>query len=309
VTGGRPAAFTRTVTLHVAGALILALGSVSACGGPTPAGKQGAPAVAAKPGAPAVAAKPGGTPVAASPGTAPPCEMDAASKEVVQSLTDAMGGQQTWDNLPYFRFDFVVVKDGKEVARFRHWWDKAHGRCRVEGPDDQGQNVTAIFDLADKKGRAYTDGVVETDTTNIKSIIQNGYERWVNDTYWVMMPFKLHDPGTRVKHVRVHQDAGGGETYDVLELSFASGVGLTPQDRYWLYVNQKTHLIDRWEYVLTGQKPPPSGSTWESWTSIGPLQLSLARRFAGKPVMLRFENVAAPATMDETVFTHSRLRS
>ena len=42
---------------------------------------------------------------------------------------------------------------------------------------------------------------------------------------------------------------------------------------------------------------------------IGPIQLSLARRFAGKPVMLRFENVAVPATMDETVFTNSRLKS
>jgi len=235
--------------------------------------------------------------------------MDAESKEVVQSLTDAMGGQQAWDRLPYFRFDFVVVKDMKEVARFKHWWDKARGRCRVEGPDDKGQTVTAIFNLADKRGRAFTDGIIETDSTNIKNIIENGYERWVNDTYWIMMPFKLHDPGTRVKHVRVQEDEGGGETYDVLELSFASGVGLTPQDRYWLYVNQKTHLIDRWEMVLTGQKPPPSGSTWESWTSIGPVQLSLARRFAGKPVMLRFENVAAPATMDEAVFTNSRLKN
>ena len=284
-------AMIRAAAYSVAAALTVALMSASAHGASAPAPKKAAP------------------PPATKPSTPPPCEMDAASKEVVQSLTDAMGGQQTWDRLTYFRFDFVVVKDGKEVARFRHWWDKAHGRCRVEGPDDQGQNVTAIFNLADRQGRAYTDGVVETNPTNIKNIIENGYERWVNDTYWVLMPFKLHDPGTRVKHVRVYQDAGGGETYDVLELSFASGVGLTPQDRYWLYVNQKTHLIDRWEYVLTGQKPPPQGATWESWTSIGPLQLSLARRFGGKPVMLRFENVETPATMDETVFTNSRLKS
>lgn len=293
---GKRAAFLWVVILHAAVVLILLLAGAIARGAAAPAGKKAAPA-AAKSSTPA------------KPSVPPPCEMDAESKRVVQSLTDAMGGQQTWDHLPYFRFDFVVVKDGKEVARFRHWWDKAHGRCRVEGPDDQGQNVTAIFNLTDKKGKAFTDGVIEADSTNVKNIIQNGYERWVNDTYWVMMPFKLHDPGTRVKHVRVQEDEGGGETYDVLELSFAAGVGLTPKDRYWLYVNQRTHLIDRWEYVLTGQKPPPQGSTWESWTSIGPLQFSLARRFAGKPVMLRFENVAAPATMDEAVFTHSRLKS
>ena len=98
-----------------------------------------------------------------------------------------------------------------------------------------------------------------------------------------------------------------GATYDVMELSFAPNVGLTPQDKYWLFVNTKTHLIDKWEFLLTGQKPPPSSATWESWTSIGAIQLSLARRFPGKPVMLRFENVATPAAMDDAVFSNSRL--
>ena len=242
-----------------------------------------------------------GAPAASSAG------MDAPSAAVVQQLTDAMGGQRTWDNLPYFRFDFVAVRDGKEIARFRHWWDKRHGRCRVEGPDDKGRNVAAIFNLKDRKGRSYTDGIVDNDSTNIANILKMGYERWVNDTYWVIMPFKLHDPGANVKHVRTERTEDGDE-YDVLELSFDAGVGLTPSDRYWLYVNRKSHLIDKWEYVLTGQKPPPQAASWESWTSVGPLKLSLGRRFKGKPVMLRFENVSTPANMDETVFTYSRIR-
>jgi hypothetical protein len=41
-----------------------------------------------------------------------------------------------------------------------------------------------------KKGKAFTDGIIDTDSTNIASIIENGYERWVNDTYWMIMPFK-----------------------------------------------------------------------------------------------------------------------
>jgi hypothetical protein len=236
---------------------------------------------------------------------APLGEADARAASVAQALTDAMGGQETWNKLPYFRFDFVVVRDGKEIARFKHWWDKAHGRCRVEGPDDKGRMVTAIFTLADKKGRAFVDGAPDLDSASVAGIIENGYERWVNDTYWVIMPFKLRDPGTHLKYDRTQQ-SDDGNTYDVLALSFSKGVGLTPDDHYWLYVNQKTHLIDKWEMVLTGQKPPPSSSTWESWTDVGPLKLSLARRFAGKPVMLRFENVGAPVTMDESVFSYSK---
>ena len=234
-------------------------------------------------------------------------DADPMAAAVATQLTDAMGGLDTWRNLPYFRFDFVVVKDGKETARFRHWWDKKDGRCRVEGPDDQGRTVTAIFTLRDRKGKSFTDGLLDTDSTNIANIIQMGYERWVNDTYWIMMPFKLRDPGTHLKYDRSERSADGTD-YDVLELTFDKGVGLTSDDHYWLFVNKKTHLIDRWEFVLTGQKPPPQVVTWEAWTTIGPIRLSLVRRFEGKPVMLRFENVATPATMDETVFTYSRVR-
>jgi len=230
-------------------------------------------------------------------------QADAASMACIKQLTDAMGGQETWDKLPYFRFDFVVVKEGKEVARFKHWWDKKHGRCRVEGPDDQDRVVTACFNLADKKGKAFVDGILDADSVDTANIIQNGYERWVNDTYWIIMPFKLHDNGVRLTHART-QESPNGQTYDVLDLTYAPG--LSAPDHYWLFVNQKTHLIDRWEMVLTGQKPPPSGASWESWTTIGPLQLSLARRFDTAPVMIRFENVGTPTTMDESVFTNSR---
>lgn len=238
---------------------------------------------------------------------APPGEADALSASIVKDLTDALGGQQTWDRVPNFRFDFVVVNNGREIARFKHWWDKQHSQCRVEGPDDKGRTVAAIFNLLTMKGKTFTDGIIDTDSSNIAAIIKNGYERWVNDTYWVVMPFKLRDPGTRLKHARTEENEGG-DTVDVLELSFAPGVGLTPEDRYWLHVNRKTHLIEKWEYLLTGHKPPPQGSTWESWSSIGPLKFSLARRFEGKPVMLRFENVTAPATMDPAVFTNARLK-
>lgn len=237
----------------------------------------------------------------------PPADVDRESAPIVRALTDAMGGQGTWDALPCFRFDFVVVREGKEVARFRHWWDKRNGRCRVEGPDDQGKQVAAIFTLADRKGSAFVEGIGESDPARVAALVQNGYERWVNDTYWVMMPFKLGDPGVRIRYSRNERTL---ETvYDVLELSFVAGTGLTSDDRYWLYVNRKTRLIDRWEFVLTGQKPPPSGASWEAWTGVGPVKLSLQRRFQGKPSMLRFENVATPPSFDESVFTFSTVRN
>ena len=241
-----------------------------------------------------------GPPAAAAPasqGTA-----DAKAVAIVRELTDAMGGQTAWDALPYLRFDFVVLRNGREVARFRHWWDKKLGRCRVEGPDEKGRVVTALFKLSDRSGKSFTDGIADTDSANIASILQMGYERWVNDTYWLMMPFKLRDPGTRLQYSGAKRGDGAVE-WDVLELTFDPGVGLTPKDHYWLYVNRKTHLIDRWEFVLQDQKGPRQGSTWEGWTRVGPVQLSTLRRIQGKSAVLRIDHALAPASMDESIFS------
>ena len=62
---------------------------------------------------------------------APRGEADALAAEIATQVTDAMGGQAAWEKLPYLRFDFVVVSEGKERARFRHWWDKKRGRARM----------------------------------------------------------------------------------------------------------------------------------------------------------------------------------
>jgi len=240
--------------------------------------------------------------VAAASPPHPMGRADAKAAAVARSMDEAMGGQSTWESVPYVRFDFVVVREGKELVRFRHWWDKRNGRDRVEGPDDKGRNVTSIVNLSDRKGKSFTAGLADKDSANV----QMGYERWVNDSYWLMMPFKLRDPGTILKYDGVKKGPGGVE-WDVLELTFESGVGLTPKDHYWLYVNRNTHLMDKWDYLLQDMKPPAQSATWEEWIKSGPVRLSTLHRFEGKPTMLRFD-VTFPVTMDESLFTDGRTK-
>ena len=230
---------------------------------------------------------------------------DPKAAKVARSLDDALGGMSRWESVPYVRFDFVVVKEGKELARFRHWWDKRHGRDRVEGPDEKGNVVATVVNLADRTGKSFTSGFADRDSASIASHVQNGYERWVNDSYWLMMPFKVRDPGTNLKYGGSKKGPDGVE-WDVLELTFDPGVGLTPKDHYWLYVNRKTHLMDRWDYLLQDMKPPAQTATWEGWTKFGPVHLSTLHRFEGKPTMLRFENVVVPPSMDESIFVDAR---
>jgi hypothetical protein len=232
---------------------------------------------------------------------------DAKAADVARSFDDAMGGQSAWESVPYVRFDFVVVKEGKELARFRHWWDKYHGRDRVEGPDEKGRTVISIVNLSDRKGKSFVNGTALKDSAGTAANVQMGYERWVNDSYWLMMPFKLRDPGTNLKYGALKKGPAGVE-WDMLELTFDPGVGLTPKDHYWLYINRKSHLMDKWDYLLQDMKPPAQSATWEGWTKFGSVQISTLHQFKGKTTMLRFENVALPATMDESVFTEARMK-
>ncbi len=232
-------------------------------------------------------------------------KVDEKAAAVASALETALGSQSAWESVPYARFDFVIVKEGKELARFRHWWDKRRGIDRVEGPDEKGRMVAAIVNLANRTGKSFTAGLPDRDSTSVAAQVQNGYERWVNDSYWLMMPFKIRDPGTNLKYGGMKKGPDGAE-WDVLDLTFEPGVGLTPGDHYWLYVNRKTHLMDRWDYLLEKMTPPAQTATWEGWNKFGPVRLSTLHHFEGKPTMLRFENVALPSTMDESIFADAR---
>jgi len=230
---------------------------------------------------------------------------DAKAATVAAQLDQALGGQSTWESIPYVRFDFVIMQGGKEAARFRHWWDKRRGFDRVEGPDDKGRIVGAIVNLHDRTGKSFTAGLADRDSSDIAAHVKDSYERWVNDSYWLMMPFKLRDPGTNLKYSSMKKGPDGVE-WDVLELTFDKGVGLTSGDHYWLYVNRKTHLMDKWDYLLESMKPPAHSATWEGWQKVGPVRLSTMHHFEGKPAFLQFQNVAVPASIDESVFTDAR---
>jgi hypothetical protein len=78
----------------------------------------------------------------------------------------------------------------------------------------------------------------------------------------------------------------------VLGLAF-EGVGLTPGDRYSLFIDPETHRIARWEMQLEGQSGPPRGTSFIDYASVGPLTLSLDHVNDDGTRHIRFEGVEA----------------
>ena len=212
---------------------------------------------------------------------------DPAAQELAARILAAVGGEEGWAKARYLAFTFAAGRS--------HRWDRSTGEHRVAGTTEDGKPFVVLHDLDTREGEAWVDGEALSGD-EAAAMLENAYGAWVNDTYWLLVPFKLRDPGVRLEH------AGGeevdGVAYEKLHLSFAD-VGLTPGDEYWLYVNPESGLIDRWAYQLQGEDPPPVQWVWKEWRRHGPLRLSELRVRVGDGRELGLSDIevaeAAPA--------------
>lgn len=238
----------------------------------------------------ALAAAPAG---AAEMGAAEMGTADERAAAVAAQVMEALGGEEAWAGTRYLSFGFV--------GRRFHWWDRSTGRHRVEGKTPDGEPYVVLHDIDSREGRAWAGGE-EATGERAAELLEGAYGAWVNDTYWLLVPYKLRDPGVVLGYDR--EETLDGETYDVLALSF-EGVGLTPGDRYWLWIDRESGLLDRWAYVLEDQPPDsePAAWRWEGWQRHGGIMLAPRRVQVGGDRVLDLSPIAVHETLPESVFT------
>jgi hypothetical protein len=233
--------------------------------------------------------------------SAAPAASDPKAIAVADQVLEALGGKAAWNATRYLRFDFAVESEGRSRPPRRHWWDKQTGRYRVEGQTQEGVPFVVLMNLNTKEGSVHLGGQ-RVQGEDEKKFLDRGYGAWVNDTYWLLMPYKLKDPGVILAYQG--QVSKGDDTWDKLALSFQS-VGLTPGDHYWVYVNTRTHLVDRWEYILQSMKPeePATRWDWKGWKRYASIQLAPDRVSADGKVKISFPVLEVLETMPDAVFT------
>ena len=67
--------------------------------------------------------------------------------------------------------------------------------------------------------------------------------------YWFSMMYKLLDPGVNLK--MMDDRKVGSVSYKIVEMTFGDGIGET-SDRYVLYINPKTKMIDQFLFTVLG---------------------------------------------------------
>ena len=81
--------------------------------------------------------------------------------------------------------------------------------------------------------------------------------------------------------------------WDLVKLSFDSGVGLTSADQYWMWVNRDTGLVDEWDMRLQGSKPEeePSVVLFHDYHRFGGLLISTRREMRGKNQFIKLDDI------------------
>jgi hypothetical protein len=231
------------------------------------------------------ACTPSGPEEPTGPPPAPRPALATAADSLAWRIVQASGGLDAWQALPRLRFDFASVRDTAETFRARHLWERTTGRYRIEYPVGEDSTLVALFDAAQfdpdaPSGTAYLNGAL-LDSIAARERLREAYEQFVNDTYWLLAPLKLFDPG--VRRTLAPDSARAG--VDVLHLSFEN-VGLTPGDRYWLSADRTGRLV-HWSYVLESGRP--GSYVWGDVVSLptprGPLRLA-TRKHAGPRAIL-----------------------
>lgn len=201
-------------------------------------------------------------------------------QEMALRTMEAMGGEESLNDIRYLRFDFEVEVNGDRVYTGRHLWDRESGRYREEW-DLFGEQAQALFNLNTRSGSAYRGGE-EVEGAEREEVIEQAYYNHLNDSYWLLMPWKMLDPGAHVSSLGT--DSIDGNAYDLLHVAFDEGVGESPGDQHWLFINPETGMVEHTAYFLERfemEEPSLDEATiwaWSDWTETGGVQFARDRR-------------------------------
>jgi hypothetical protein len=210
-------------------------------------------------------------------------DSDPRAVAVAQAVVERMGGWEAWDGTRYLVWTFF--------GRRHLWWDRRAGDVRIE--TDRG---VVLLNVDTRAGRVWRDGVEITNPDSLAAALEEGRQIWVNDSYWLIMPFKLLDPGVTLKYGG-EASLPDGRAADVLVLTFGEGIGYTPENRYEVFVARDSGLVEQWSFFAAASDAEPKFTLpWAGWTKVGGVMIATDHG-RGDPWP-----VSAPASLPASVF-------
>jgi hypothetical protein len=187
---------------------------------------------------------------------------DARAMELADRTMEAMGGRANWD---------AVQTIGWTIFGRTHLWNKWTGQYRLDA-----DTLTVVMNLNTGAGRAWSKGREVTSPDSVAPILRDANSIWINDAYWLVMPYKLKDTGVTLRYAG-EKATEDGRAAERLVLTF-KGVGDTPDNKYDVFVDRESGLVTQWcYYKLAADSIPRFTLPWTNWTSFGAVKLATGR--------------------------------
>ena len=158
------------------------------------------------------------------------------AKALIDRMVDATGGMDGLHRLKDVQYTYGSAR-GETQERYIFDGEISYGK----GETGEGNERIQYFD--GEKAKVWIDGAETTDEQQLNSA---HFSRKTN-FYWLTMMQKMSDPGL------VYEYAGQREVegikYDLVDVTFEDNVGVA-KDRYLLYVNPYTHLVDQFLFTV-----------------------------------------------------------
>jgi len=217
----------------------------------------------------------------AAPGTD---ASDSRATALAEAALAAMGGRENWERTRFLRWRFPGGR--------LHHWDRWTGDVRIETEDR-----LVLMNVDSRKGRAWEGGVELMEPDALREALETGYAWWVNDTYWLVMPYKLLDPGAVLRYAG-SDPLPDGRPAERIEVTFRDGTGLTPRNKYDVWFAADTKLVEQWSYYPDANDGEPKFTLpWSEWKPFGRILLATSRGRGGD------WEISAPESLPRSVFT------
>ncbi|GAB3746323.1 hypothetical protein [Spirosoma pomorum] len=183
---------------------------------------------------------------------------DHRAIQIADQVMAAMGGRQAWEDTHLIAWTFQNIR--------RLVWDKWNGLVRIDNlQDDQ----TVLLNVNNDQGRVYRNGHEILATDSLGFFLRQGKNRWLNDTYWLVLPFKLKDPGVTLKYLGKRPNQTG-KPADLLQMTFKQA-----PDKFWIWVDPKQHLVNQWAHFAKATDAQPMFTVpWLDYKQYGSILLS-----------------------------------
>lgn len=181
---------------------------------------------------------------------------------IANEVVEASGGAKAWNDTRFIGWNFFGSRE--------HVWDKQTGDVHIKALKSP---IEIKMNINTKEGDVWLDGTKATHPDSLSKYLDRGYGWWVNDSYWLVLPFKLQDSGVTLDYLG-EAKTEEGQMADKLSLTF-NNVGKTPQNKYHVYVDKATRHISQWDYYPTADDEEPRFKIpWKDYEAFGDIMLS-----------------------------------